>query len=110
MGIVNRRKAGDNEAPGVYVENITDSENHIAVWMKPKTNRIQIRFKIVRVVWSGIHSSWNNGEKILKISRKTTENTERNGHPGTSAPLRDVKTRKIRPRLRRAPTVWAISS
>jgi hypothetical protein len=42
-----------------------------------------------------------NIPRVLKRSRRTSENGERNGHPGKTAPARDVKTRNKQPRLKR---------
>ena len=47
-------------------------------------------------------SGFDNFWSFSKICRITLENTERNGHPETNAPPRDVKPRNMTPTLRRA--------
>ena len=69
--------------------------------------------KIVRVP---IHSHRSLSHKIRfdivwsfsKINRTTSENGKRNGHPEMNTATRDVETKNIRPRRRRAPMAWPI--
>ena len=53
---------------------------------------------------------FDNFRSVSKINRIKSENAERNGHPGTNAAMRDVKTKNSRPRPRRAPMAWAIEA